>query len=811
MMTTPYIEVAVTLPVYQTFTYRLPEHFCAQAQPGMRVLVPFGRRRVTGYILAGRKSAHGFKAKNILDILDTSPLFTGQMIGFFRWMAEYYIYPAGEVIKAALPSGLDRHDVTLVAPGQKMPDPDGPDVGPAEKLVLDCLSKSTPLSVRQLARQTKNTSIHSLVRKMEKARWVECNTKLKPQGVSMKTARFLEPGGIRPGDKKISKKRLQILDMVCAAPGISLDVVKQSVPSAVRLIRPLSEQGYIRIVEKQVFRDPFGDPVPPDIPPALTVAQEKVVKRVSGCMTAGFSPFLLWGVTGSGKTEVYMRLVAAAVEAGRKAIVLVPEISLISQTERRFRARFQNRVAVIHSALSPGERLDQWYRIRQDKADVVIGARSCIFAPVEPLGLIIVDEEHDGSYKQESGLRYNARDMALVRGKLDRVPVVLGSATPSVQSYHNAVQQKFTLLCLPERINQKPLPQITCIDLKKYRESRAADRLITPELAAGIRHCLDSGNQALIFLNRRGYASFPVCGSCGQTVSCRHCDITMTYHKAAGELRCHLCGMVQPVSLRCPACDADKVKILGFGTEKIELLLKKMFPHARVVRMDQDTTRAKGQMVRILKSIRNRTVDIVVGTQMLAKGHDFPSITLVGIICADLALSLPDFRASERTFQVLAQVAGRTGRGDKTGTVIMQTYNPDHFSMEAARTQDVVQFYQMEIPFRKALMYPPFSRIILLKFSGRKKERVEDAAVMAGDLLGRIIDDTPDLAGRIQVMGPVPAVIGKISSRYRWQILIKGALASELNLVVRQMLGNSKLKALKDIKLAVDVDPYSLL
>jgi primosomal protein N' (replication factor Y) (superfamily II helicase) len=442
---------------------------------------------------------------------------------------------------------------------------------------------------------------------------------------------------------------------------------------------------------------------------------------------------------------------------------------------------------------------------------VIIGARSCIFAPVENPGIIIVDEEHDGSYKQETGLKYNARDMAVVRAKLHHIPVILGSATPSVQSYYNAVNDRFRMVTLQHRINQHPLPEIRVVDLKNYREFHGTEKLISPELRSEIRTCLDRQGQALVFLNRRGFASFPVCEACGHALTCRFCDVTLTFHKGMNVYKCHLCGTNLPVDLKCPECGSPGIKPLGFGTEKIEMLLKKLFPDARLTRMDQDTTSGKGQMVRILKSIKNRTVDIIVGTQMLAKGHDFPSITLVGIICADLSLSLPDFRACERTFQLLAQVAGRAGRGSTPGKVILQTYSPDHFSIEASRNQDVAEFFSQEIRFRKALMYPPFSRIILIRISARDARVVEAYSTDVAAVLSDLIAHTPELGGRIQVMGPAEAPIQKISSRYRWQILVKGQKASDLNFLAGKVMAYGKLKPVKDVKLAIDVDPYSLM
>jgi primosomal protein N' (replication factor Y) len=579
------------------------------------------------------------------------------------------------------------------------------------------------------------------------------------------------------------------------------------VPTAANLIKPLVEAGWLNLVNRRVFRDPLGEPVTPDTPPELTDEQAAVVKQIQARADV-FSPCLLVGVTGSGKTEVYMRLVADAVAKGRGAIVLVPEIALISQTEGRFRARFGEKIAVIHSMLSQGERLDQWRKISLGKVNIVIGARSAIFAPIREIGIIIVDEEHDYSYKQESGLRYNARDLAVVRAKMHNCAVVLGSATPSVQSCRNVMSKKFFKLELTRRVNNQTLPEITLVDMKKYQGSSCyTDRIITPELGRAIRFCLEKGNQALIFLNRRGFSTFPVCASCGKTLGCPYCDVTMTLHKEADRYKCHLCGHLLISDIRCPDCGTGKIRNLGFGTEKIESMLKTLFPDARVARMDQDSTAKKGSTLAILRQIRNRTVDIIVGTQMLAKGHDFPAITLVGVICADLSLSLPDFRASERTFQLLAQVAGRAGRGAEPGRVIMQTFNPDHFTIKAARNQDYLEFFNQETPFRKALMYPPFSRMIQLKISGKNADKTRDHARLAADILVRLNTLEP----QAQILGPIEAAIQKISSRYRWQILIKGLYSENISRMVSAMVRDPAIQKVKSVSIAIDVDPYSLL
>ncbi len=807
-----YIDVAVALPMDNTYVYKVPEHLKHAARTGMRVLVPFGRRRVTGYIIGFRKDSGGYQARLILDLPDAVPLFHPGMIPFFKWISSYYIHPLGEVIKTALPVGLNRYDVSIlsITPAGLEALATNP-ITPRERDILGSLQEKGPLPVKTFTAMKNSTGIHALVKKMVNQGLVLLSSSLKKDQIHMKKEVFFSHVKGVPSTVKLSTKRQLLLDMVKKDGDIALSKLKKAIPTAPKLARILEEQGYIKRFEKQVFRDPLGEPVIPDIPPSLTQEQQAVVNQVQDKISLGFHAYLLSGVTGSGKTEVYMRLVSLAEEKGKGAIVLVPEISLISQTERRFRARFGNRIAVLHSALTKGELLDQWHRILKGDVSIVIGARSAIFAPLASIGIIIVDEEHDSSYKQESGLRYNARDLAVVRGKMCGIPVVLGSATPSMQSYYNACQGKFTELLLKKRVNQRPLPEIHMVDLRKYKDFRGREKIITPELSREIHACLTRGEQALIFLNRRGFATFPVCESCGETIKCQFCDVTMTLHKDTDEFRCHLCGFATTIFKKCTHCGASRVKPLGFGTEKIEAMLKEMFPEARVARLDQDTGSKKGSTISILKQVQNRTIDIIVGTQMLAKGHDFPAITLVGIICADMSLNFPDFRSGERTFQLLAQVAGRAGRGDLPGKVIMQTYTPDHFSIEASKNQDFMEFYAQEFPFRQALSYPPVSRIIQLKISGINKEKVEKHALMVGALCQGMIPENLPPSHAVQMLGPIEAGIPKIALRYRWQLLVKSPSATTLNQLITRMIADKKAFASKEVKVSIDVDPYFML
>ncbi len=577
--------------------------------------------------------------------------------------------------------------------------------------------------VKELSKKIDHDIPAGLLHTFERCGWITRKWELAGAKTKARLERFVRLIDASVTVDHLSDARTKIIEVLKDEGEISVKRLKEAVPTAAAFIKPLEQAGFLTIVYKRVYRDPFGEAIRPDSAPVLNREQLTAVTQVNSCLTKGYKTFLLRGVTGSGKTEVYMQIAAEVLRNGCSVLVLVPEIALITQMERRFRARFGECVSVLHSALSTGERYDQWTRIAQGQATVVIGARSAIFAPFSSIGVIIVDEEHDSSYKQEGSLRYNARDLATVRAKQNACVAVLGSATPSIQSYYNVVTKKFTELILASRIEQRPLPDISIVDLRQSREMRGIRRFISPELQQAMKGSLERREQVLLFLNRRGYASFPVCGACGQPMRCRHCDISLTLHQRANAYRCHYCGFSRAATSKCDFCGSAKIKRLGLGTEKLEVMVASIFPKAKIARMDHDTTRRKGSILKLLRGVKNKTTNILVGTQMVAKGHDFPNITLVGIICADLSLSFPDFRAGERTFQLLAQVAGRAGRGDRRGRVILQTYNPEHFSITAARQQDFISFYRQEIGFRKALNYPPYSRMIQLKISGKDPAR----------------------------------------------------------------------------------------
>lgn len=806
------IEVAVALPVSGTFTYQISENLRDTISVGKRVLVPFGRRRVTGYVLGSGNNCDHKEMKPVETVLDPRPLFPADLVPFFRWISDYYFYPIGEVIKSALPGGLNLYEYSvfeLTDEGKQVLQA-GDSAGDMN-VVLSRLEKG-PVRTRDLNRVLKKSNTSAVLAEAVKAGWIRQKSEL----IGARTRARLEPFvSLQRQDTlsgRISERKRKIIESLSAEQGISLKNLKLLVPNASSLVRSLQKSGHVHIVYKQVFRDPLGESILPDKTPILTSEQNAVLAKLLASLDQGFSTFLLDGVTGSGKTEVYLHLADAVLSSGRTALVLVPEIVLISQMERRFRARFGQRVAVLHSGLSPGERFDQWGRILNGDTPIVIGVRSAVFAPLDRLGLIIVDEEHDPSYKQDSGLRYNARDLAVVRAKVHGCLALLGSATPSIQSAYNAETKKFIELTLKNRVEKQPLPKIQIVDLAESRDLRGIRRFITPELQEAMKRTLARHEQILLFLNRRGFAGLPVCSACGTSVRCKNCDIAMTLHRRDNAYKCHYCDFSKTFSLTCDQCGSDKIKLLGLGTEKVEEAVQALFPLARVARMDRDTTSRRGAILNLLKGLHNGTIDILVGTQMIAKGHDFPNITLVGIICADLSLSFPDFRAGERTFQLLAQVAGRAGRGSVPGQVILQTYNSKHFSILAARDQDAKRFYEKEITFRKALNYPPFSRIIQLKISGQDKRKTGQAATELGKRCCTLLQKSRTFERTLEVLGPIPAPLARIAQEYRWQILIKGKRVETLHEFVRQLMQEQgALLNQRKVKVQIDVDPFFMM
>jgi primosomal protein N' (replication factor Y) len=811
-----HLEVAVALPVHGTFTYRLPAGYSPDGVAARRVLVPFGKRRVTGYVLGaarddGALEAEGREIKEIADVLDDGPLFPPSMVPFFRWISDYYHHPVGEVIRTALPGGLNCYERQVLSIDEAGGPEGRRDPSGLRREVLACLRQgdcTAPELGKRLGRPVPET----LIRSMEACGWIRRRREMRGGRTRPKTALFVQVLLSPADDRRPTPARRRLWDILADTPEAAVADLVRVVPSARSVLRRMERDGLVRLASRAVYRDPFGETVHPDSPPELTGEQAAAVDAIRSGLERGFTRFLLTGVTGGGKTEIYLRAAAIALERGLNALVLVPEIALISQTERRFRARFGDRIALLHSGLSAGERLDQWRRIRSGDARIVVGARSAVFAPFDRVGLVVVDEEHDPSYKQDSGLRYNGRDLAVLRAQLSQCPVVLGTATPSVQSLFQAESGRYIRLSIRRRIADRRLPEIEIVDLRETRDLRGTAKYLTPVLLEAVSETLARQEQALLFLNRRGFASYPVCSSCGQAMRCRHCDITLTLHQNANAYRCHYCGHTRPGSSPCPACGSTAIWPMGLGTEKLEEAMGKHFPEARIARMDRDTTAAKGRLVGILKALKRREIDILVGTQMVAKGHDFRHVTLVGIVCADLSLSFPDFRAGERTFQLLAQVAGRAGRGDRPGRVVLQTFNPEHFSIQAAKAQDPDAFYREEIRHREALGYPPFSRMVQFRITAKDPRKAAAAAEELGERCRRLLAGSPGSPSAVRVLGPLEAPLARIAGHHRWQLLLIGRRPGLLHRIVGQLAAPHQAGSdPRGARIAVDVDPFFMM
>jgi primosomal protein N' (replication factor Y) len=760
-------RVSLEIALRKEFDYLIPPGLAGQIEVGSRVQVPFGPRKIPGCVTAlAEESAHA-NLKPILKVIGAQTLVTPKVLKLARWIAEYYCCAPEIALKSVLPE-----------------------------------------AVRQ-----------------EKSGWRE-----------RLFVRTLPAGGEFP---KLPKRQQEVWNIIEERRELALQELLELCETTTTTVRKLEDRGLIEIVSEISERDPYArEHILPSQPLPLNPAQAAALEKIKAAMDArneecrmknaetkletgpaktvsSFfihpSTFLLHGVTGSGKTEVYLQALARALEQGKGAIVLVPEISLTPQTVERFKARFssgklQTLVAVLHSHLSAGERHDEWHKIRQGRARIVIGARSAIFAPVEPLGLIIVDEEHETSYKQEEAPRYHARDVAIMRGQMENAVVVLGSATPSMESYYNCKRGKFALLELPERVDDQKMPRVRVVDMRQAARGEKGIPIFSPQLKEAIHQRLDRGEQTILFLNRRGYSTSLQCPKCGEVVQCPNCSLALTFHRQEQKLACHICGHTEKVPLVCPneKCRNPAIRFAGTGTQRVEETLAKLFPQAHIKRMDADTMKRKDDYRKVLGDFRAGKTDILVGTQMIAKGLHFPNVTLVGIIYADLALHQPDFRADERTFQLLTQVAGRAGRGDVEGEVFVQAFAPFHPAIQYARRHDFTGFYEQEIEFREQLKYPPVSRVALLTLKGRNEEKVKFSAEHLKRELDKNLGEFKDLI----LAGPAPAPLPRAETFYRFQIMLRTRAMSKLSQALAKIIGVLALP--DDVTLAVDIDPVNL-
>jgi primosomal protein N' (replication factor Y) len=840
-----FADVSLPVNLDREFTYLIPPGLEHAACVGARAVVPFGRKYATGLITGLPPTTSVTGLKPIHDIIDPSPIVSEELLWLCRWIAGYYLSPLGNVLKAAMPQGFSPSSRRIVRPSPALTPEALEDLkarAPKQAEAAAFIRTKGETSARDVQKKTGARQINALLNDLLRAGLIESEEYIprpatKPKFVDVIRRDLLDEEALRGalGCLPARRKKARMLIEHLLAPGAALqadthvrDLLRHT-GASLSQFRELVLSGVIATERVEVSREQdFGTEIQ-TLGIVLNDSQREVLAALTGAMERGEGgTFLLHGVTGSGKTQVYIEAIRHCLSQGKTAIVLVPEISLTPQMVRRFKSHFGTDVAVVHSRMSPGERHDAWRRGYRGEARIVIGPRSAVFAPLGNLGLIVVDEEHEASYKQfDSSPRYNARDVAVVRGGHARAVVVLGSATPGVESYSNAESGKYTLLRMPRRIDDVPMPTIALVDMTAERkEAYAALKESLPPDARGplknflqpaisgllrekIRERLGRKEGVILLQNRRGFAPFVECAECGYAEMCDNCNVTMTFHLAKKHLRCHYCGLVRTPHILCPTCGGADIKLRGIGTQKVEQELERMFPGARIERMDLDSTTRKGAHDRILRSFASGEADILLGTQMVAKGLDFPRVTLVGVISADTQMLLPDFRSSERTFQLLTQVAGRAGRSVLRGEVIIQTHQPGHYALAHVLDNDFMAFYEEELRARRELSYPPFSRLILVETRGEQEEHVrQEAERFAAALRSSGI--------RAALLGPAPAVIGRIDKKYRWHLILKcpkeedpsgGAVRGAIHAVVR----GTEQKRRGDVRLIIDVDPAGLM
>ena len=808
-----FCDVALPVPLDTAFTYHIPDGL--EPVVGGRVLVPFRQQRMSAIVVDAHNRQPSVKTKDILNVLDVAPVLDDSLMRLARWIADYYLAPLGEVFRTMLPLGaefkraiayriteegrLALHQAGMS--GSSARSRRTPEEQLTEFRVLDYLGARDTVreeSLRAVARVSK-----TLLSGMGRKKWI---VREDFSGVRDAT-RTVKVAILKSADCKLNENQSLLVDTLAAAGGRvtveilhTLDVPRTTLGTLVKrgLVEIAEEPEQFSVSGLKARRSPFDF--------QFNSAQQGALKRIREAVDLRtFSGMLLHGVTGSGKTAVYLAVMRAVLEAGRSAILLVPEIGLTPAMAADLHQVFGNEVAILHSALSDQERAEQWHRIKRGAARIVVGTRSAVFAPVADLALIIVDEEQDSSYKQEETPRYHARDVAVMRAKMANAIVVLGSATPSLESYFNAKKKKYALVELPDRVEQRPLPEVEIIDMRQEFQETGHEQVISRKLTEEIKERLSRHEQVMVLLNRRGYSPVVLCRTCGKTLECKNCAIALTHHKRARKMQCHYCGYTAPVPQHCIHCGSEYVYFLGTGSEKLEELLHGLFPEARIGRLDRDTVRGRDDFERMLAGMDAGEIDLLVGTQMIAKGHDIHNVTLVGVVGADMALGMPDFRAAERTFQLLTQVAGRAGRGGTHGKVVLQTYFPDHYAVQFAANHDFAGFYEKELRFRSWMHYPPYSALANVLVRSSKL----DEALQWSGTLGKWFERTRHEG--IRVLGPAAAPILRLKQDYRYHFILKSASREKLNTLLRTMLAYAAQQKIPRTQVIVDVDALWLM
>jgi primosomal protein N' (replication factor Y) len=816
-----FAEIAIPLNVHQTFTYRLPDSFAANARVGGRAIVPFGKQMLTGYIVDLHESLEetgqdeDFEIRDVEELLDTEPMVTEELLDLTKWIADYYYSPWGETIKSCLPAGINVEAETILSITSEgraaVAAASGKRAESSKMQALALIAENGMLNSSALAKDFTKNRASAIARELEKSGYVTVTRQLQSAPVKPKRQQAVRLLERMPGenDKPLTEQQERVLGILFDSeePVAFAELTEQAGVSA-SVIRTLEKHGYVEVFMREVRRDPFkqySDRKEADL--TLTYEQHSALDQIKSKLGENiYAAFLLHGVTGSGKTEIYIRAMREAMDRGKTSLMLVPEIALTPMFARRLRAHFGDAVAILHSSLSDGERLDEWNRIRQGEARVCIGARSAVFAPMENIGLIVVDEEHEASYKQDETPRYNGRDTAIMRAHRAGAVIILGSATPSMESFHNAQTGKYAYLKLGERIGGRSLAEVEIVDMRRVFEKYGKQQVFSDEMKSAIAENHARGEQTLVLLNRRGYSSFLLCRSCGYRASCPNCSVSLTYHKYESRLTCHYCGHQERVPRACQQCQGAFIYYVGEGTEQIEALLKEMYPKIRVSRLDRDTTRRRGSFEKLLNEFASGDIDLMVGTQMIAKGHDFHNVTLVSVVSVDAGLGMPDFRSAERAFQLLTQVSGRAGRGEKPGRVIIQSYHTEHYALEFAREQNYERFYDHEINFRRNMHYPPFAALINLLV----KHQDFAKAAFASSELARLLKQA-DTEKVLKVLGPAPAPLARLKGEHRMQVLIKTRYRRQAREALDAAMAEMKEMGQDLRMITVEVDPVNLM
>jgi primosomal protein N' (replication factor Y) len=812
-----FCDVALPVPLEMAFTYRLAEQ---QPAVGARVLVPFRNERLSGVVMALHDREPSMQAKAVLQVLDAEPVLDSTLMKLARWIAQYYLAPLGEVFRSMLPLAAEIRKAKLysitetghqalhdsAATGSSRRSRQDMDTQMLEYAVLDYLAMSETDGALEGTLRSATGARREVLDNLVRKRWIA----RRDATAARDARRTVQIAVLKETPGKLNENQRKIVDFLEANQGRAAVAAIRELAVPRSTLQTLAKRGLVEIVEEAAEFNITGlkRRGPAHLDFIFNPQQKAALESIHQSVGEGkFSVSLLHGVTGSGKTAVYLAAMQAVLESGRSAILLVPEIGLTPAAAANLHQVFGDQVAILHSALSGDERAEQWHRIRRGEARIVVGTRSAVFAPAANLALIVVDEEHDASYKQEETPRYHGRDVAVMRGKLSQAAVVLASATPSVESYHNAETGKYKLLELRERVERRPLPEVEVVDMKFEfrREGKNEDQLFSQRLVREVSDCLERGEQAMVLLNRRGYSSIVLCRSCGETLQCKNCSIALTFHKSGYRMECHYCGYRQAVPRGCPACDSEHIYFLGAGSEKLEERLHAAFPTARIGRLDRDTVRTRHDFERVLNQFHAGEINLLVGTQMIAKGHDVHGVTLVGVVGADYALGFPDFRAAERTFQLLTQVAGRAGRGQTPGKVVLQTYYPEHYAIQFAQRHDYAGFYEKEVRFRRWMHYPPFSGLANVLV---RSDKLEQTLRWTGQI-GRWFESTRHEG--VRVLGPSVAPIMRLKQEYRYHFIVKAASREKLNLALRSMLAFVAQEKIPRPNVIVDVDALSLL